>query len=82
MEWNKKEWNEDQWTKVKLTFINDDDSDKKCELKFKQTGIPINDKHGNADQADLIKNFWRQSVFKGLTVKSHTFSLNFMSYHT
>ena len=69
MEWIKKEWADDVESEVTLKFTDDEDSDRKCYLKFKQTGIPLNDKHGNSDQADLMKNFWKQSIFKGLTVK-------------
>ena len=74
MSWHKKEWKDDEWSTVKLVFIDDDELDKKCELKFSQTGIPLHDKHGNADQAESIKQFWKQTIFKGLTV-DYTFNL-------
>ena len=69
MKWHKKEWLDGQWSKVTLKFKDHEDLEKKSHLKFKQTKIPTNDKHGNPDQAELMKGFWKQSVFKGLTVK-------------
>eukprot|EP00486_Rosalina_sp_Unknown_P001583 CAMPEP_0201565050 /NCGR_PEP_ID=MMETSP0190_2-20130828/3879_1 /ASSEMBLY_ACC=CAM_ASM_000263 /TAXON_ID=37353 /ORGANISM="Rosalina sp." /LENGTH=149 /DNA_ID=CAMNT_0047982053 /DNA_START=31 /DNA_END=477 /DNA_ORIENTATION=+ len=58
LKWIKKEWKDDQWTDIKLTFTDDEDIDKKCYLKFKQTGIPNEDKHGNPEQARLMEGFW------------------------
>eukprot|EP00485_Elphidium_margaritaceum_P008789 CAMPEP_0202701876 /NCGR_PEP_ID=MMETSP1385-20130828/14925_1 /ASSEMBLY_ACC=CAM_ASM_000861 /TAXON_ID=933848 /ORGANISM="Elphidium margaritaceum" /LENGTH=184 /DNA_ID=CAMNT_0049359393 /DNA_START=20 /DNA_END=574 /DNA_ORIENTATION=+ len=67
MAWHRKEWEDDVWSTVTMLFTDDDEVDKKCELQFKQTGIPTDDKHGNTDQSELIKQFWVQHVFKGLT---------------
>eukprot|EP01084_Bolivina_argentea_P212157 360689_1 len=60
----KKEWNDNEWSKVELTFINDDDLDRKSDLAFKHSLIPLNDKHGNPDQADNMKAFWRKWYLK------------------
>mmetsp|Transcript_1260 Transcript_1260/g.1922 ORF Transcript_1260/g.1922 Transcript_1260/m.1922 type:complete len:177 (+) Transcript_1260:52-582(+) len=65
--WHRKEWNDDEWSTVDLVFTDDEEMDKKCELELTQKGIPTNDKHGNADQLTLIKQFWKQTIFKGLT---------------
>eukprot|EP01083_Nonionella_stella_P040913 110939_1 len=67
MLWHRKEWNNDEWSQVNLIFIDDGEIDKKCELEFKQKGIPKNDKHGNPDQANSIKIFWQNTIFKNLT---------------
>merc|ERR1711933_606785 len=67
MRWHKKEWQDDEWSEVNMIFTDDDELDKKCELDFKQTGIPINDKHGNPDQLISIQMFWKNTIFKGLT---------------
>ena len=67
MLWHKKEWKDDEWSEVNMIFTDDDELDKKCELDFKQTGIPRNDKHGNPDQRESIQMFWKNTIFKGLT---------------
>ena len=67
-EWTKKEWNDDEWSTVKMVFTDDDEMDKKCDLEFKQSGIPKTDKHGNPDQPLAIQMFWQNTIFKGLTV--------------
>merc|ERR1719203_1558279 len=54
MSWHKKEWNDDQWSTVNLVFTDDDEIERKCDLDFKQTGIPKTDKHGNPEQAQQI----------------------------
>ena len=54
-----------------MTFTDDDEMDRKCDLEFKQTGIPKTDKHGNPDQPLALKMFWQNTIFKGLTVNYH-----------
>jgi len=67
VEWHKKEWDDDEWSTVHMVFTDDDEMDRKCDLEFKQTGIPKTDKHGNPDQPLAIKLFWQNTIFKGLT---------------
>eukprot|EP01084_Bolivina_argentea_P149834 261706_1 len=67
LSWHRKEWDDDEWSLVTLEFTDDEDMDKKCDLELHHTGIPRNDKHGNANQAESIRTFWKQTVFKGLT---------------
>ena len=68
LKWHRKEWDDDKWSTVTLEFEDDEDSDKKCDLKLKQKGIPNADKFGHMEQPQKMKELWENTIFKGLTV--------------
>lgn len=68
LKWNKKEWHNNISSMITMEFKNNDDLNKKCELQFKQDGIPNEDKYGNPHQGSLMYQFWENVVFKGLNV--------------